>query len=73
MIGEPNQYLNTWIEVAGRLKKDDNPDGENECPGGEKDEKIVWGGPVVIFRSDQIKDFYIRCASIREIIPPKLY
>ncbi len=62
-----------YLDRGGwQIEKDDNnPDGENECPGGEKDEKIVWGGPIVIFRSDQIKDFYIMCASIREIIPPK--
>lgn len=43
--------------------------GDNECHG-ENDEKIVWGGPVVIFRSDQLKEFYIKHASVREIIPP---
>lgn len=51
----------------GGWKIDD--DGDNECYG-ENDEKIIWGGPVVIFRSDQLKEFYIKRASVREIMPP---
>ena len=51
---------------AGGWEIDGN---DNECDG-RRDEKIVWGGPVVIFRSDQLKNFDIKYASVREIIPP---
>jgi hypothetical protein len=42
---------------------------ENEC-GGDKNEKITWGGPVVIFRWDNLTDVDLKCASVREIISP---
>ena len=41
----------------------------NEC-NGNKNEKITWGGPVVIFRWDNLIDVDIKYASVREIVPP---
>jgi hypothetical protein len=43
---------------------------ENECEG-DKNEKITWGGPVVIFRWDNLIDVDVRYASVREISPPE--
>ena len=41
----------------------------NECFG-EPNERITWGGPVVIFRWDALLDVDIMKASVREIVPP---
>jgi hypothetical protein len=69
--GDEPVFANT-DDGGWHIEKDPekNPKGENECPGGQTDEKIVWGGPVVIFRSDQLTEFEIKWASVREIIPP---
>ena len=52
---------------GGNWKIDKNKN--NECKG-SKTERITWGGPVVIFRWDNLMDVDIKKVSVREIIVP---
>jgi len=63
---------NNWERVL--TKEDDEgwvlPEGEvNNCHG-ERNEKITWGGPGVIFKLADLRIVDMKWASVREIIPP---
>jgi len=68
-----NMASNTWGDVPAYSIEDKGEweiEGKNRC-GGTSKEKITWGGPVTIFRWDNLQDVDIKLASVREIIPPK--
>lgn len=48
----------------------DEEDRPNECRGNDE-QKVTWGGPVTIFRWDNLQNIDFKWASIREIIPPQ--
>ena len=78
-----NVKIELWLDKDANNVWGDNPileyedrgnwriqnNRNNEC-GGDKNEKITWGGPVVIFRWDNLTDVDIKYASVREIISP---
>jgi hypothetical protein len=77
-----NPYIELWIDKNAHndwelvLSKED--DGSwflsqgvsNDC-GGERNEKITWGGPGVIFKLDRITVVDMKWTSVREIVPPE--
>ncbi len=68
-----NTATNNWGDVPVYSIEDKGEweiEGNNICEGTSK-EKITWGGPVTIFRWDNLQDVDIKLASVREIIPPK--
>lgn len=47
------------------------PPGKNNKCKGERNEKITWGGPGVIFKLDGLNVVDMKWASVREIVPPE--
>jgi hypothetical protein len=67
---------NNWKLVLNKTDTGSNwhtANGKSVCPDSDSPEYsgrlIKWGGPLVIFRSDNIKDLEWKWASVREIIP----
>lgn len=60
-----------WFLVRKEITRTDITIPRNEC-GGEANERITWGGPVIILRWDALTDIDIKFASVREIVPPKM-
>jgi hypothetical protein len=66
---------NNWIPVINTTDTGDNwktKDGKGVCPTSnsntESGRLINWGGPIVIFRSDNLSDYEWKWASVREIV-----
>ena len=77
-----NPYIELWLDKNVNndwepiiYKEDDGTwflrDGvDNDCSG-ERNEKITWGGPGVIFKLDGLTHVDMKWASVREIMPPE--
>jgi hypothetical protein len=77
-----NPYIELWLDKNANnywerilYKEDDGTwflsDGvDNDCSG-ERNEKITWGGPGIIFKLDRLTRVDMKWASIREIMPPE--
>lgn len=70
---------NNWIPVLNKTDTGDNwktKDGKGVCPSSnsntESGRLINWGGPIVIFRSDNLSDYEWKWASVREIISEEM-
>lgn len=66
------QYVDTGNGFVKTLETTDTGHwggGSNPCGAGSY-QKIVWGGPIVIFRWDQLDDVDFKWFSVREIQPP---
>lgn len=64
---------NNWEQIIS--KEDDGTwfltDGAiNDCSG-QRNEKLTWGGPGVIFKLDRLTRVDMKWGSIRELIPPE--
>jgi hypothetical protein len=60
---------NHWHRVF-QYTDDGNWGGGNPNCGGPDDEVITWGGPIAVFRWDNIDDMDVKYFSVREIQPP---
>jgi hypothetical protein len=68
-----NNADNNWERIL--YTEDDGnwflaPSVDNDC-GGEQNERITWGGPGVIFKLACLTRVDMKCASVREIMPPE--
>jgi hypothetical protein len=71
--------LESWIDAANNnnwIKVDEKIDAggwgdEGDICGGNPDQIITWGGPVVTFRWDSATDVDLMKFSVREIAPPQ--
>ena len=61
---------NSWHRVLRYTDSGDWGGGYPNC-GGPDTQVITWGGPIAIFRWDNIDDIDVKYFSIREIKPPK--
>jgi hypothetical protein len=60
---------NHWHRVLEYIDKGNWGGGQNNC-GGTDTTIIGWGGPIAIFRWDNIDDLDVKHLSVREIQPP---
>jgi len=60
---------NHWHRVLEYTDKGNWGGGQNNC-GGTDTTIITWGGPIAIFRWDNIDDLDVKHFSVREIQPP---
>lgn len=72
--GDTDSPTNNWTLVLEKIDNGNNwhtKNGKSACPDSDSSEfsgrLIDWGGPIVIFRSDNLKDVEWKWASVREI------
>lgn len=63
-----NAYGNQWHKVLEYSDDGNWGGGQNDC-GGTDTTIITWGGPIAIFRWDNIDDMDVKDLSVREIQP----
>ncbi len=64
-----NNNNNTWHKVLSYVDHGQWGGGDPDC-GGSDNQIITWGGPIAIFRWDNIDDMDVKDFSVREINPP---
>lgn len=57
---------NNWTKVFEFTDDGDWAGGHTKC-GGSNNTVITWGGPIAVFRWDQIPDMDVKYFSVREI------
>jgi len=71
----PENAINNWERVLFPNDAGEDigrwPRNEGGVCGGERNERITWGGPGVIFKLDGLTRVSIKWASVREILPPE--